>query len=59
MCTNLALPPARPSAAQVAVIHSILAALWFCGLWWLMRAYSRTLIRLFARCMFLDIHIRN
>lgn len=41
------------------MIHSVLAFGWFCGLWWLMRAYARYIIVLFAKCMLLDIRIAN
>lgn len=47
------------SANHVALRHSLLAALAFVCTWVLVRAYSRYLIHLFARVMFLDVHIRN
>jgi len=57
--TRRARAPRRADLRQLAVLHSLLALLWSVGLWWLMRAYSRYLIVLFARLMLLDIHIRN
>jgi hypothetical protein len=43
----------------VAFIHSLYAGLGLVAMWWVMRAYSRYIIHIFARAMMLDVQIRN
>jgi hypothetical protein len=43
----------------VTFFHSFYASVAMAALYWLMRCYSRYLIRLFARAMMLDVQITN
>jgi len=47
------------SSHKVALVHSLIASATFFAVWWLMRIYSRYIIRLFARAMLLDVTISN
>ncbi|KAJ1636585.1 hypothetical protein T492DRAFT_957925 [Pavlovales sp. CCMP2436] len=51
--------PAVMPHCEVALVHSLIASATFFAVWWLMRIYSRYIIRLFARAMLLDVTISN
>lgn len=54
------LPYRREKASgKVTIVHSAMAGTAFATLWWLTRIYARTLIRIFAKLMMINVVITN